>query len=162
MANRVKRVSDPHCGKVWVLVPPLLGFSVQTVLKIQVMVSSVMLDNYMPIYTASYTVKQEFSSAPLRGPKVAGSVFAFYTPSGPWLLISWQRCFMERRCRLLRWYSVHGKSVAYPEGVSGVQPPRNSEGPPKNRAKLNPIVKTVLKNAEFRTSTHQDVRKKRQ
>ena len=24
-------------------------------------------------------------------------------------------------------------------------PPRNSEGPPKNRAKLNPIVKTVKK-----------------
>ena len=33
------------------------------------------------------------------------------------------------------------------EGFSGVQtpPPRNSEGPPKNRAKLNPIVKTVKK-----------------
>ena len=30
-------------------------------------------------------------------------------------------------------------------GFSGVQtpPPRNSEGPPKNCAKLNPIVKTV-------------------
>ena len=30
-------------------------------------------------------------------------------------------------------------------GGSGVQtpPPRNSEGPPKNRAKLNPIVKTI-------------------
>ena len=48
-------------------------------------------------------------------------------------------------------------------GVSGVQPPsRNSEGPPKNRAKLNPIVKTVKEIAEFRTPTHQDVRKKRQ
>ena len=48
-------------------------------------------------------------------------------------------------------------------GVSGVQtpPPRNSEGPPKNRAKLNPTVKTVLKNAEFRTPTHQDVPKKK-
>jgi hypothetical protein len=33
-------------------------------------------------------------------------------------------------------------------GVWGVQnhPPRNSEGPPKYRAKLNPIVKTVKKN----------------
>ena len=38
-------------------------------------------------------------------------------------------------------------TVAYPGEVSGVQPPpRNSEGPPKNRAKLNPIVKTVEKN----------------
>jgi len=41
-------------------------------------------------------------------------------------------------------------------------PPRNSEGPPKNRAKLNPIVKTVKKIAEFRTPKHQDVPKKRQ
>ena len=39
-------------------------------------------------------------------------------------------------------------------------PPRNSEGPPKNRAKLNPIVKTVKKISEFRMPTHQDVRKK--
>jgi len=39
-------------------------------------------------------------------------------------------------------------------------PPRNSEGPTKNRAKLNPIVKTVKKNAEFMMLTHQDVRKK--
>ena len=39
-------------------------------------------------------------------------------------------------------------------------PPRNSEGPPKNRAKLNPIVKTVKQIAEFRTPTHQDVPKK--
>ena len=46
-------------------------------------------------------------------------------------------------------------------GCSNPPPPRNSEGPPKNRAKLNPIVKTVKKIAEFRTPTHQDVRKKR-
>ena len=39
-------------------------------------------------------------------------------------------------------------------------PPRNSDGPPKNRAKLNPIVKTVKKIADFRTPTHQDVWKK--
>ena len=34
-----------------------------------------------------------------------------------------------------------------PGGGSDVQtpPPRNSEGPPKNRAKLNAVVKTVLK-----------------
>ena len=52
--------------------------------------------------------------------------------------------------------------VAYPGGGSGVQtpPPRNSEGPPKNRAKLNPIVITVKKIAEFRTPTQQDVPKK--
>ena len=33
-------------------------------------------------------------------------------------------------------------------GISGVQTPRprNSEGPPKNRAELNPTVKTVKKN----------------
>ena len=37
--------------------------------------------------------------------------------------------------------------VAYRGGVWGVQnpPPRNSEGPPKNHAKLNPTVKTVKK-----------------
>ena len=39
-------------------------------------------------------------------------------------------------------------------------PPRNSEGPTKNRAELNPFVKTVKKIAEFRMPTHQDVRKK--
>ena len=38
-------------------------------------------------------------------------------------------------------------TLAYLGGGSGVQPPpRNSEGPPNNRAKLNPIVKTVKKN----------------
>ena len=36
-------------------------------------------------------------------------------------------------------------SVAYQGGVGVFKPPRNSEGPPKNRAKLNPIVKTVKK-----------------
>ena len=47
-------------------------------------------------------------------------------------------------------------------GVWGVQTPlpRNSEGLPKNRAKLNPIAKTVKKIAEFMMLTHQDVRKK--
>ena len=30
-------------------------------------------------------------------------------------------------------------------GCSNPPPPRNSVGPPKNRAKLNPIVKTVKK-----------------
>jgi hypothetical protein len=47
-------------------------------------------------------------------------------------------------------------------GVWGVQTPlpRNSEGLPKNRAILNPIVKTVKKIAEFMMLTHQDVRKK--
>ena len=40
------------------------------------------------------------------------------------------------------------------------KPPRNSEGPPKNHATLNPIVKTVKKIAEFMMLTHQDVRKK--
>ena len=39
-----------------------------------------------------------------------------------------------------------GELSGVPGGGSGVQtPPRNSEGPPKNRAKLNPIVKTVKK-----------------
>jgi hypothetical protein len=47
-------------------------------------------------------------------------------------------------------------------GVWGVQTPtRNSEGPPKNRAKLNPTVKIVKKVAEFRMPTHQDVQKKK-
>ena len=54
------------------------------------------------------------------------------------------------------------KRIQWPtEGGFGCSPlPRNSEGPPKNRAKLNPIAKTVKKIAEFRTPTHQDVRKK--
>ena len=39
-------------------------------------------------------------------------------------------------------------------------PPQNSEGPTKNRAKLNPIVKTVKKIAAFRMPTHKDVLKK--
>ena len=46
----------------------------------------------------------------------------------------------------LLWYRV--SAVAYRGGgVWSVQtpPPRNSEGPTKNRAKLNPIVKTVKK-----------------
>ena len=53
-------------------------------------------------------------------------------------------------------------SSGVPGGGFGLSnPPRNSEGPPKDRAKLNPIVKTVKKKiAEFRTPTHQDVRKK--
>ena len=47
-------------------------------------------------------------------------------------------------------------------GGWGVQhpPSRNSEGPPKNRAKLNPIVKTVKKIAEFMMPTPQDIREK--
>ena len=45
-------------------------------------------------------------------------------------------------------------------GCSNPPPPPNSEGPTKNRAKLNPIVNTVKKNVEFRMATHQDVRKK--
>ena len=57
-----------------------------------------------------------------------------------------------------------GVSVAYRggKGVWGVQPPRNSEGPTKNRAKLKPDCENLKKkkNAEFRTPTHQDVRKK--
>jgi len=56
------------------------------------------------------------------------------------------------------------RSSGVPRGGFGVfkTPPQNSEGPPKNCAKLNPIVKTVKKNAEFRMPTPQDVRKKRQ
>ena len=45
------------------------------------------------------------------------------------------------------------------EGLGVFKPPP-PEGPPKNRAKLNPIVKTIKKIAEFRTPTHRDVRKK--
>ena len=46
-------------------------------------------------------------------------------------------------------------------GDWGVQPPPgNSEGATKNRARLNPIVKTVKEIAEFRAPTHQDVPKK--
>ena len=45
-------------------------------------------------------------------------------------------------------------------GVFKPPAPRNSKGPPKNRAKLNPIVKIVKQIAEFWTLAHQDVRKK--
>ena len=58
---------------------------------------------------------------------------------------------------------VHGHGQWRTEGGFGVfkpPPPRNSEGPPKNLAKLNPIVKTVKKSAEFMMLTHQDVQKK--
>ena len=61
------------------------------------------------------------------------------------------------------WYRLTASSgVPMGGGVWGVQtrPPRNSEGPPKNRAKLNPIVKNVKQIAEFRTPTPQDVLKK--
>ena len=51
--------------------------------------------------------------------------------------------------------------VAYRGGFGVFKPPpRNSECPPKNRAKLNPTVKTVKTVAEFMMLTHQDVRKK--
>ena len=52
--------------------------------------------------------------------------------------------------------------VAYRGGVGVFKhpPPRNSEGPTKNRGKLNPIAKTVKTVAEFRMPIHQDVRKK--
>ena len=46
-----------------------------------------------------------------------------------------------------------------PRGGWGVQPPSEILKALQNRAKLNPIVKTV-KIAEFRTPTHQGVRKK--
>ena len=48
-----------------------------------------------------------------------------------------------------------------PRGEGGIKPPPPSEIPKalQNRAKLNPIVK-LLKTAEFRTPTPQDVRKK--
>ena len=46
-------------------------------------------------------------------------------------------------------------------GFRVFNPPRNSEGPPKNHDKLDPIVKTVKKIAEFRTPTPQVVRKKK-
>ena len=45
-------------------------------------------------------------------------------------------------------------------GGWGVQTPPEIPKALQNRAKLNPIVKTVKKHADFRTPTHQDVRKK--
>ena len=53
--------------------------------------------------------------------------------------------------------------VAYPGGGFRVFNPSPPEIPKalQNCAKLNPIVKTVNKIAEFRTPTHQDVRKKK-
>jgi len=47
------------------------------------------------------------------------------------------------------------------EGWGFNHPPPEIRKALQNRAKLNPIVKTV-KNPEFRTPTPQDVRKKRQ
>ena len=49
-----------------------------------------------------------------------------------------------------------------PRWVWGVRtPPRNSEGPPK-LFQTEPDLRKLLKIAEFRTQTPQDVRKKRQ
>ena len=59
--------------------------------------------------------------------------------------------------------TAHSSGVPRGVGVWGVQTPppqKNSEGPPKNHAKLNLIVKTLKKIAEFRTPTHLDVPKK--
>ena len=57
----------------------------------------------------------------------------------------------------------HGGPVAYPVGwFGGSTPPPEIPKALQNRAKLNPIVKTVKKIAEFRTPTPKDVRKKRQ
>ena len=47
------------------------------------------------------------------------------------------------------------------EGGWGFNPPPKIPKALQNRAKLNPIVKTVKKITEFRTPTPQDVRKKR-
>ena len=51
--------------------------------------------------------------------------------------------------------------MAYRGGVCGVQPPtpRNSEGPPK-LCQTQPDLRKLLKIAEFRKPTPQDVRKK--
>ena len=52
--------------------------------------------------------------------------------------------------------------VAYRRGVGGLgcsTPPRKSEGPPKS-CQTRPDLWKLLKIAEFRTPTHQDVRKK--
>jgi hypothetical protein len=46
------------------------------------------------------------------------------------------------------------------EGVWGIQTPPEIPKGLQNRAKLNPILKTVKEIAEFRTPTLQDVRKK--
>ena len=79
------------------------------------------------------------------------------------LLLSLRRtalsCFPSRQIMLilpqhqfqrLPWYVTGSyselpyESVAYPGGFRVFKtPPRNSEGPPKNRTKLNPIVKIV-------------------
>ena len=65
--------------------------------------------------------------------------------------------------KLYMFRAVPLSTSGVPRGGSGVEtPPRNSEGPPKNRVKRNLTVKTVKKNAELRTPTPQDVRKKRQ
>ena len=59
--------------------------------------------------------------------------------------------------RSMQWHTEGGGL-----GSSTPTPPRNSEGPPKNRAKLNPTVKTVKNITEFMMPAHQDVQKKRQ
>jgi hypothetical protein len=53
---------------------------------------------------------------------------------------------LKHQCQHVALHSV--KTSGVPRGGWGLgclTPPRNSEGPPKNHAKLNPIVKTVLK-----------------
>jgi len=67
--------------------------------------------------------------------------------------------------RNLKIWAFYLPSVQYRGGgevLGGSTPPPKFRRPSKNRAKLNPIVKTVKKTAEFRTPTPQDVRKKRQ
>ena len=72
-------------------------------------------------------------------------------PSGERACLRLQAGRGEGECILVQWRT---------EGGWGVSPHRNSEGPPKLRVKLNPIVKTVKEIAEFMMLTHQDVRKK--
>jgi len=65
--------------------------------------------------------------------------------------------YLLRYWRLVQWGSYSGVRRGVLGGFNP-PPPRNFEGP-TNRAKLNPIVKTV-KIAEFRKPTPQDIRKK--
>ena len=91
--------------------------------------------------------------------------------NGEWEKVSERRPWSPRGAFVICWISSAimcrvsrsdmYSAVAYRGGVWGVQPPRNSEGPPKS-CQTQPELWKLLKIAEFRTPTHQDVRKKRQ
>ena len=75
---------------------------------------------------------------------------------------SWWRKWVARRVILGNWRRERlPVASGVPRGGLGCStPPRNSEGPPKS-CQTQPDLWKLLKMAEFRTPTHQDVREKK-